>query len=452
MRLVASLIAAAVLSACTATTPGVAPGSPSAASVPPPNATPEPRAASSVPPSVAPAAELVADVARAVPADASVEGTVDGLITLGHELHDQVAETSTNTVLSPLSIALAFGMVRAGAVGDTADEVDAALHFTPEVHEALNALEQDIVSRDAPPPLRDPDAPRDLSEPPQPPVVAVANRLFVQEGVEVKRPYLEVLAGHYGAGVRVVDFGAATAKPAIDAWVREQTAGRIEELFDEVPPETQVVLANAVYLKADWQVPFTEGSIRSGPFTHADGTVVTVQMMGLLDERMRYAEGDGWQAAEIPYAGDQFAMWIIVPEREGSPTELLAPEVQSEIGSAMKEGSVLLEFPKWDFATDLDLKAMMIDLGMELPFEPAADFSAMTDLDLSISEVIHRANITVDEWGTEAAAVTGVGMAGSVPPEPDVVVLADHPFAFVVRHTATGTPLFIGQVGDPTAE
>jgi serpin B len=94
----------------------------------------------------------------------------------------------------------------------------------------------------------------------------------------------------------------------------------------------------------------------------------------------------------------------------------------------------------------------MIDLGMELPFEPAADFSAMTHLDLAISEVIHRANITVDEWGTEAAAVTGGGMAGSVPPEPDVVVRADHPFAFVVRHTATGTPLFIGQVADPTAE
>ncbi len=452
MRLVTSLIAAALLSACSATAPGVAPGSTPAVSVSPPNAATEPRSASPLSPSVAPAAELVADVARAVPADASVEGAVDGLITLGHELHDQAAERSINTVLSPLSIALAFGMVRAGAVGDTADEIDAALHFTPEVHEALNALEQDIVSTDAPPPLRDPDAPRDLSEPPQPPVVAVANRLFVQEGVEVKRPYLEVLAGHYGAGVRVVDFGAGTAKPTIDAWVREQTAGRIEELFDEVPPETQVVLANAVYLKADWQVPFMEESIRSGPFTRADGTVVNAPMMRRLDERMRYAEGDGWQAAEIPYAGNEFAMWIIVPEREGSPSELLAPEVQSEVGSAMKEGYVLLEFPKWDFATDLDLKTMMIDLGMELPFEPAADFSAMTDLDLAVSEVVHRANITVDEWGTEAAAITGVGMAGSGPPEPDVVVLADHPFAFVVRHTATGTPIFIGQVGDPTAD
>ncbi len=317
-------------------------------------------------------------------------------------------------------------------------EIDAALHFTPEVHEALNALEQDIVSRDAPPPLRDPDAPRDLSAPLQPPVVTVGNGLFVQDGVEVKQPYLEVLAGHYGAGVRVVDFEAGTAKPAIDAWVREHPAGRIEELFPDIAPATRVVLANAIYLKADWQVPFMEESVRSGPFTRADGTVVSAPMLGLLDEQMRYAEGDGWQAAEIPYAGNELAMWIIVPERDHSPSDLLAPEIQAEIGSAMKAGSVFLEFPKWDFATDLDLKPLMIDLGMELPFEPAADFSAMTDLDRAISEVVHRANITADEWGTETAAVTGGAMAGSGPPEPDVVVRADHPFAFVVRHTATG--------------
>jgi len=89
---------------------------------------------------------------------------------------------------------------------------------------------------------------------------------------------------------------------------------------------------------------------------------------------------------------------------------------------------------------------------MELPFDPGADFSGMTDLDLFIEQAMHRANITVDEWGTEAAAVTGLGFEESGPPEPDIVVHADHPFAFVIRHTATGTPLFIGQVADPTAD
>ncbi len=283
-------------------------------------------------------------------------------------------------------------------------------------------------------------------------MVAVANGLFVQEGVEVKQPFLEILAGQYGAGVQVVDFGAGTAKAAIDAWVREQTAERIQKLFDQISSRTRVVLANAVYLKADWQVPFVKEPLQEGPFTRADGSVVTATMMRRVDEGMRYAEGDGWQAVEIPYAGDELAMWVIVPERDGSPAELLAPEVLAEVGSGMTDGVVELELPKWDFATDLDLKPPMTALGMEVPFDLGADFSGMTDLDLFIGQAIHRANITVDEWGTEAAAVTGLGFEESGPPEPDIVVHADHPFAFVIRHTATGTPLFIGQVADPTAD
>jgi serpin B len=300
--------------------------------------------------------------------------------------------------------------------------------------------------------LPEPGSVRDPAADPQPPIVAVANGLFAQDGVEVKRPFLDVLAGQYGAGVQVVDFQAGTAKAAIDAWVRKQTAERIQKLFDQIPPETRVVLANAVYLKADWQTPFLKEPLEESPFTRADGSVVTATMMRRVDEGMRYAEGDGWQAVEIPYAGEELAMWVIVPEVGGSPAALLAPEILAQVGSGMKGGVVELELPKWDFATELDLKPPMTGLGMELPFDPAADFSGMTDLDLFIGQAIHRANITVDEWGTEAAAVTGIGFEESGPPEPDIVVHADHPFAFVIRHTATGTPLFIGQVADPTAD
>ncbi|MDQ3553428.1 MAG: hypothetical protein M3395_03335, partial [Chloroflexota bacterium] len=258
MKGIASLLAVTLLWACTVTAPGGAPpGSGSA---------------------VAPAAELVANVARAVPAEASADETVDGLLAFGHDLHDRVAEPSTNTVVSPFSIALAFGMARAGAVGDTAEEIDQVLHFAPQVHEGLNALEQAIVSADGPPPLPEPEAERDPRADPQPPVVAVANGLFVQDGVEVKQPFLETLAGQYGAGVQVVDFQDGTAKDAIDAWVREQTAERIQKLFDQISPETEVVLANAVYLKADWQTAFAKEPLEEGPFTRADGSVVSATM------------------------------------------------------------------------------------------------------------------------------------------------------------------------------
>lgn len=438
MRRISTLLAALLLSACSATVPGGTPRDPGSAASPPLAAPP--------------AAELVADVQRAVPADASVEETVDGLTAFGHELHQRIAEPSVNTVVSPLSIALAFGMARAGALGDTADEIDQVLHFTPEVHEALNALEQGIVPGDGPPPLPEPGAERDPDAPPQPPVVAVANGLFLQRDVEVKTPFLEILARQYGPGVRTVDFAAGTAKPAIDAWVQEQTAGRIQELFDRIPPLTRVALANAVYLKADWQTPFVKEPLVEGPFTRADGTEVSATMMRRIDEQMRYAEGEGWQAVEIPYAGEELAMWVIIPEADGSPAELLAPEVLADIESGMRDGVVELQLPRWDFATNLDLVPPMNALGMEAPFDPGADFSGMTDLDLFIEQAVHRANITVDEWGTEAAAVTGLGFPASGPPAPDIVVHADHPFAFVIRHAASGAPLFLGQVADPTAQ
>lgn len=431
MKLILSLFSAALLVSCTtATTPG---------------------APSAEPPPAAPAAELAVHVERAVPADAPLKATTDGLVAFGYALHDRIAKPSENTVISPLSIGLAFGMARAGAKGETAAQIDEVLHFPPRIHDALNALEQGIVSGEAPPPLPEPDATRDATEGPQPPVVTIANGLFAQEGVTVKRPFLEILARHYGAGVRVVDFEAGTAKAAIDAWVRERTADRIEKLFDEIPPDTRVVLANAIYLKADWEVPFVEEPVRAGPFTLTDGTVVDATMMRRLDT-MRYAEGDGWQAVEIPYAGDELAMLLLVPEGGRPPAGLLAPSVLADVDAAMHEGVVDLELPRWDFATDLDLKSLMMDLGMELPFDPAADFSGMTELDLFIDQAIHRANITVDEWGTEAAAVTGIGFDVSGPPEPEAVIHADHPFAFVIRHTPTGTPLFIGQVADPTKD
>jgi serpin B len=106
--------------------------------------------------------------------------------------------------------------------------------------------------------------------------------------------------------------------------------------------------------------------------------------------------------------------------------------------------------PRWDFATDLDLIPPLHELGMEVPFDQRADFSAMLP-GVWIDQAVHRANVTVDEWGTEAAAVTGLAFAESLPPPPDVTIRADHPFAFAIVDTNNGTPLFIGHVADPTA-
>jgi serine protease inhibitor len=395
---------------------------------------------------------LIADVARAEPDEGPMGETVAGMHQFTHDLYTAFATPDENAVFSPLSIAMAFGMARAGAAGQTAEEIDAVLGFHDDVHPALGSLEQLLVTTDGPPPVPDRDTPREPGDPPQPPVVAIANGLFAQDGLTVKDRFLETLAHNYGVGVRIVDFRQPDeAKATIDAWVAEQTAERIEELFEELDTNTKLVLANAVYLKADWQMPFVRNPIVPEPFTRIDGSTVEAQMMSQL-ETLSYAAGDGWQAVELGYAESDLAMWVIVPDEVTDPAPLLAPATLDQVAADLEPATVDLSLPQWDFATDLDLVELLEVLGMTAPFGPA-DFSGITDdADLFIDQAVHKANITVDEWGTEAAAVTGLAFPSSGPPEPEAVVRADRPFAFVIRHLPTGAPLFAGHVADPTVE
>ncbi|HEU4527240.1 MAG TPA: serpin family protein [Actinomycetota bacterium] len=397
---------------------------------------------------------LTVDVARAEIDGADLDALVDGMTRFGAELFDEVAEPGANVVLSPTSIAMVFGMARAGAEGTTAQEIDGVLHFPADdrtTHMSFNALDRALAEA-APEELRSPDpqakrAPGEES----PPALEIANGVFPQVGFPILERFLTTLGEQYGAGVIPVEFGTLRATRIIDDWVTERTRGRIDRLFGSLPPETKLVLANAVYLKADWAAPFAKDPTESLPFTLADGTDIDVPTMQQLGT-MRYAEGPGWQAVELPYVGGRLAMWVVVPTDGHGPGDVLTPDVLGAVGDALREGTVELHLPRWDFDTDLPLMPVLRALGMQAPFDgAAADFSGISETPLWIGGAIHRATITVDEWGTEAAAVTGLGFRVSAPPPPDVVIHADHPFAFVILDTRERVPLFLGQVADPSA-
>jgi serine protease inhibitor len=389
-------------------------------------------------------------VSREVPKDAPVEAVVRGVTAFGHALYAATARPMTNTVISPLSIAYAFGMARAGAAGTTASELDKVFGFPAAgPHSAFNALTRQIVTVDGPPPAPDRKATRDAqSSPPSDPVVGIANGLFAQEAMAVKQQFLRTLASQYGAGVRTVDFGK-DATGTINAWADEQTAGRIKKVFDQLDPATKLVIANAVYLKADWEHSFAEGAPEeNATFVRADGSTVRTKLMH-QDADLRYASGSGWQAVELPYAKSDLAMWVLVPQRGASPADLLKPDRLGQVATGFKTTNVRLFLPGWDFGTNLGLVAPLKALGLNAAFG-GADFSGIAD-GLVIGQAVHSANITVDEWGTEAAAVTGLAFATSGRAAPSTEVRADHPFAFAIMHRPTSTPLFIGQVADPTA-
>ncbi|GAA2869595.1 serpin family protein [Streptosporangium fragile] len=384
-------------------------------------------------------------VRRETPVDPPVTETVRGLTAFGHALFAGTAAPGANAVLSPLSIGYAFGMARAGATGDTAAQLDRVFGFPARgPHTALNALTRRIVTTDGPPPRTEPGTERDAQAEPEPPVVAIANGLFAQEGLSVRPEFLRTLAAQYGTGVRPVDF-ARDAAQVIDAWVERETAGRITKVFDRLDPRTRLVLANAVYLKAEWETPFTDPPERGAAFTRADGTTVRTDLMH-RSGAIPYATGDGWQAVELRYAKGELAMWIMIPQAGGAPAGLLTPEVLAQVATGLKEHQVRISIPRWDFSTSLGLGEPLGALGLT-----ATGYSGIAD-DASLGQAIHRATVTVDEWGTEAAAVTGLAFTVAAPPEPQVEVRADRPFAFAIVHRPTLTPLFIGQVADPTAK
>jgi serpin B len=216
-----------------------------------------------------------------------------------------------------------------------------------------------------------------------------------------------------------------------------------------------MILVNAIYLKAPWAIPFDENVTRLAPFSLLDGSTVEVPFMARSDKSMDYAAGDGWRAVELPYAGDELAMLVLLPDEGalGAVEGELSGNLIDRAASALAPTDVVLELPKWDIETKVELSTMLAALGMPTAFTDAADFTGMTtDEALQIGFVVHQANITVDEAGTEAAAATAVGIEATAAPveEPEpILVTVDRPFLYALRDRETGAVLFLGRVTRP---
>lgn len=386
------------------------------------------------------------------PPDAA-DPLVTGLYDFAERFGQSVLTEGENSVYSPLSIAYAFAMLRAGADGETASQLDDVFGFPADgLAEAARTLAQQTVTIDDAPPRTEPGEARGPDDEPQDPIVAIANGLFVQDGLTLEPEFTETLAEYYGARPIDVDFASPEAIQTIDEWVDEQTAGRIDRLFDELDPETVAVLANAIYMKAEWEHQFTETATEDSEFTLGDGSTVTVPMMSKDSLSLRYLTGggdaEGWSAIELPYAGGELSMWLVLADPSGETGTPAAPNLSASLLEQLHQGgetvSVDVALPRWDFGTTIELLGQLRELGL----------TDLTDLDgitpqFAVNDAIHRANITVDEQGTEAAAVTGVAGVTSLPPDAEIQFRADRPFSFVVMHTPTGAPLFAGAVENP---
>jgi serpin B len=376
--------------------------------------------------------------------------------TFGADLYGVLAgeHAGGNLVFSPASIVTALAMTYAGAAGTTAEEMAAALHFSlPEeaLHRAFNSLDTLIESRSWE--GKDHEG-KDVGV-----LVRSANSLWGQQDLAFEQPFLDTLAGNYGAGIRLVDFktAAETARKAINDWVSAETAEKIPELIPQgaLDTLTRLVLVNAIYLDATWASQFDPDSTQDGSFFTSAGETVTTPMMR-QSASFAYGKGDGWQAIELSYLHNELAMLLVVPD-QGRFAEVEGRLPGGLIGEAaaglVKGVEVNLSMPKFEFRTQAGLTDTLRALGIEGAFDlRTADFSRMTtDEDLFISDVIHEAFIAVDEEGTEAAAATAVVMRTASAPLEIVELNIDRPFLFALRDVETGAILFLGRVTNPTA-
>ena len=384
--------------------------------------------------------------------DQVVEELSQGNNAFAIEFYKQIIDSDQNLIYSPLSLSLALSMTAAGAEASTEGEMLQALNLDrleADLHPAFNALLLALdMSQETVPNEFDGDEFQ----------FNIANSIWTQSGAEFEKVFLDTLAQNYGAGIYSVDYSSApeAAREAINEWVAEETEDKISDLIPEgaIDPLTRLVLANAIYFNGSWLHPFEEEDTNEAPFTTVDGSQLTVEMMHLPQERLQYMRGENFQVVRLPYLSRDFSMLVLVPDLGAFDTVEKQLDA-SWLDDALSNLAVIpvdLKMPKFDFESMVDASVPLKELGMKNAFDPVmADFSGMSRvMDLFITEVLHKATITVDEQGTEAAAATAVLMGvTSIQPDEPVSLVIDRPFLFFIHHYPTNSTLFMGRVMAP---
>lgn len=381
--------------------------------------------------------------------DAAVQALVAGDTAFAVDLYAPTVATvgaGQNAIVSPYSVSAALTMVDVGAAGETATQIQNVLHLPDTGTNVAPAYAALACQNET-----DGTSPGNQ--------LLVANSLWAQQGKTFLSSFLSVLATGYDAPLQLVDFASDPddATSAINQWVSNATQTEIPMLFQpsDITNKTQLVLVDAVYFKGTWENGFEPGNTSPQAFNLSDGTQVSVPTMsGFVSLRGSYSKAAALTVYELPYKGSGLAMDFLLPVGSLASLEssLTSDTLNASLASLGVASQVQLFLPKFSFTTRVGLDPILIGLGMPDPFaEGTANLSGMDGLmDLSIGQVVHQAQVEVDEQGTVATAATGVDVCGNCAAviEPPMVLI-NRPFLFLIRDTNTGSILFMGRVEDP---
>ncbi|MCX6901486.1 MAG: serpin family protein [Verrucomicrobia bacterium] len=377
---------------------------------------------------------------------AALQSQREGNTAFACELYAKLKSTAgdANVFFSPYSISTALAMTSAGARGETDAQMVKALHFEPDQakrHAAFCAMEANLNAVQKKGQVK----------------LSVANSLWPQKDFTLLESFLGLIREHYGASLTPLDFRASErARKTINTWVESKTNQKIKDLIPggALNAATRLVLVNAIYFKGSWTSPFKADATKEAPFRLTSGQTVQAPLM-FQKKHFGYGENEEMQMLELPYAGDDLSMLVLLPRKADGLATLessLSAANLSKWTAAMWSPDVKVYLPKFKMTCRFGLNDTLRAMGMSDAFDPGkADFSGMDgNRDLFISAALHKAFVEVNEEGTEAAAATGIMMRATALPRPPIEFRADHPFIFLIREKNTGSILFLGRVTNPT--
>ncbi len=346
------------------------------------------------------------------------------------------SETEENFMISPVSLSLALGMTYNGADGDTKTAFENVFKYNKSTQE-INDFNKNLITK--------------LSSSQDGSVMEIANSIWIEQNFPVKNNFIQTNQTYFDAEVQNLDFSNVNSVNTINSWVSGKTHDKIPEIITEISPDAVMFLINALYFNASWKYEFDPEDTESAVFNTGSGTK-NVEMM-THTSTLAFAQNDLFTSVVLPYEQEKFSMVILLPN-EGKSTDDIADELNQENWNnrqnAYDSTKIALYLPKFKLSYKNKLNDELIELGLGNAFSPTlANFSKISDISTFISFVLQKTFIDVNEEGTEAAAVTIVGIEYTSIGEGAREFNVNKPFIYLIKENLTGSICFMGKVGSP---
>ncbi|CAL8105285.1 unnamed protein product [Orchesella dallaii] len=298
-------------------------------------------------------------------------------------------------------------------------------------------------------------------------VVDIANGIFLQKGVSLRKEFEEDLAHFYNSSVNTVDFttvpgsGTRSAQRVVNKWVSTQTKGRISSLIDKpLSQETRMVIVNALVLDAHWLHSFDPTMTAANGIFHLNSkSKLEIPMMaGKFQVSLGESNELGCRLLELPFRARRLSMFLLLPNEEtgDDPTQSLRrlesslnSDTLKQLFSTLTQETVHVRMPRFRVSLSTALEDTLRRMGLVTLFDPQrANLSRMsTNTQLAVSAMAHKVQLEVTEKGTEGAAATSSGIErfGEIGEFFEV----NRPFIFLIWDYKRGALLFIGRVTYP---